>query len=248
MRVYVCSSNHNRRANERVVAGLKNILKYAGLLFVSGLVLSACAGDQGVGSPLWANRVQQSGYKNVQYLSQLMVGEWVCNDEQSDIPQEVILRSYKRSKHYKRGPANRDGQGRPSMIGAEKENRQMGESRFVGRFKKDPRLVSLFTSRLTISFANNKLSYSYVTGETRVYPLSGEPVSYDDNINIAFGEWEYGKFVIEQNGPGGSVTEYWVLSPDSQQLHVRILIQPNGFSESITLNRLFDRNSISGTG
>ena len=73
------------------------------------------------------------------------------------------------------------------------------------------------------------------------YPINGEPVSSDGNVNIAFGEWVNGQFIIERNGPRGRILEYWTPAPDASQLHLQIQLNNGFFPQPIVISRLFER-------
>ena len=213
------------------------------VLLVTGMIVGSCAGDKGVEPPAWANDFRKSDLESSQYLSRMMVGGWIVDDELSDDSREVMVRAFKNSELYKysRGSASRDDRGGPLMSGAKKTRRSAREFKHIADLEKDPRLQAAFSRELKISFSENKLGYKYKNGTVDSYPISGEPVVGKDRFNTAFGEWEYNKFVIEKNGPRGSMVEHWTLSPDGQQLHLHVQIQPNTLPEKIIINRLFTR-------
>jgi hypothetical protein len=230
------------------------------------LLVTACSGKRITEAPPWVEQAKKNNSADAMVLSRRMAGRWVLNEELSDDTRDVIDAAFNNSKLFrnKRGSSDRNERGSPSTHGA---NAMAGHLAFrggPGGHLDDPRLQALFARELEIVFVNESLVYRYPEPkpgghaprgedaplpetppakpkpETMAYPINGRPVSDDGSINIAFAEWERQQFVIEKNGPRGSIVEIWTPSPDAARLHLSIQIELPLLPEPITVNRLFD--------
>ncbi|MBN1378017.1 MAG: hypothetical protein JXA04_02145 [Gammaproteobacteria bacterium] len=220
---------------------------------------SACSGQKVLESPIWVTNAEKSEAGDILMLSQKMAGHWAVNEALSDNPREVMEAAFENSNLFKRSRAStsRDDSGRPSMRGVRGRPGPMSGLGDPDGLSEDSRLQVLFARELDITFADEKLLYRFqnMTPHIRpdkkpnrvepnltpiVYPINGEPVSDDGNVNIAFAEWERQQFIIEKNGPRGRILEHWTPSPDGSQLHVRIQFAVSMLSEPVIMSRLFD--------
>jgi hypothetical protein len=94
--------------------------------------------------------------------------------------------------------------------------------------------------KLVYRYINSKKAAGQPDIKETAFPVDGEPVSDDGNINIAFAEWVNGQFIIEHNGPHGRILEYWTPSPDARQLHLQIQLTTGFSHKPMVISRLFD--------
>ena len=227
------------------------------------LLLGACAGEKTREQPVWVKQAVQDTAGDPLVLSQKLTGRWQVDEAASDNVREVMQERFDRRWRKRMENIERND---PSMRGARRPGAP--ELTGFGGFKGDPRLSALSASGLEIIWADRKLVFRYdmpqrpdnqpdstrgpspanlkradgqMNAAERAYPVNGDPVSSDGNVNIAFAEWVNGQFIIEHNGPHGRIVETWTPSPDAGRLHLQIQLNNGFFPEPIVISRLFNR-------
>ncbi|HEX5055171.1 MAG TPA: hypothetical protein VFX02_01600 [Gammaproteobacteria bacterium] len=109
----------------------------------------------------------------------------------------------------------------------------------------DPRLAALWADSVAIEQNAAEMRFAFDGAATVSYSI-GQATSTDQNINLAFSDWEGSQFVVEKNGPEGQVLERWILSPDASQLYLTVSVEimlpdfpvP---SKPLLIGRMFDK-------
>lgn len=204
------------------------------------LTLSACASKKGPKEVEWLTAIK-TGQAVIENPQANLVGEWLINPEYRQLLDKQLKAFRSANKHRRRAVQRQRSPGEKEMMRGMRP--VMSSDLSIKGLKKDPRLSSLHADQVVISQAEGELIFRYADYKPIHYATSGQPVSHDGNISVTMAEWEKSRFVIELNGPRGTLIEEWTPSPDGQQLHLSVFFRPQISAQPMQFNRLFDRRT-----
>lgn len=170
----------------------------------------------------------------------LINGDWKINEKLSDVTDTQVEAAIKRAG----GKVERRW-----FKGGEKEFYRGGpaEQEMYDRISYD--MV------LSIHFEDPEFQFVYADNFTRVFHSDARRRSTDASTfykegaaDFSFAQWEANALIVEARPrDGGFTMETYTLHTNNQQLHVKMLIEPDNFGAAISLTRVYDRVITSST-
>ncbi len=102
---------------------------------------------------------------------------------------------------------------------------------------------------LSIRFADPEFQFVYADNFTRVFhsderrrSTGASAFFKEGGADFSFALWEANALIVEARPrDGGFTMETYTLQANNQQLHVKMLIEPDNFGAAISLTRVYDR-------
>jgi len=161
-----------------------------------------------------------------------MEGDWVINEELSEDTDEAVE------------DAIRAAGGKPDSGGKEGKGRYRGgpeEHELYDRAAYDEVLrIRINTPQITFTYTDGYSRTFYTDGRGRSVSARGHSSDY------SFADWGENKLFVESvPRDGGRTREVYSLMPGGNQLRAELELKPLGFSESIRIVRIYDRQGKS---
>ncbi|MFT7472487.1 MAG: hypothetical protein ACI8XU_002385 [Kiritimatiellia bacterium] len=165
---------------------------------------------------------------------QLMVGDWVFNEELSDNSDDQVEEAIK------------DGGG--------KVTRRFFRKRPEDFYRGGPEEQELYDrisydDVLRIEYTDPEFTFTYADNYQRIFHTDGRRRSTTANSfyteggeDFSFGNWDAGALVVEARPrDGGFTLETYTLEEGGNRLRVEMTIEPESFRGAISLTRVYDR-------
>ena len=215
------------------------------IIIAAVLLVAACApAARDYELPAWTSPVPAEDARPVR-----LQGKWVVNKSLSDDSELLIKRAVeslrKRRHNVIIGDSGQSPQtGQPIKVNEGPVVPGRSDP-FRDAAVSDPRLAALRADSIAIEENAPEIRFTFDDAATVSYSI-GQATSTDQNINLAFSDWEGSQFVVEKNGPDGLQLERWILSPDASQLYLAVSLELKlpDFpvpSKPILIGRMFDR-------
>lgn len=196
----------------------------AKILFLASAMSAACLSS--------AQRPQEGvGQTDVR---QLIVGEWVINDELSDNSDDQVEEAIK------------EGGGKVARRWFSKR----GEDFYRGGPPEQELYDRIsYDDILSIEYATPELTFTYADDYRRVFHTDGRRRTTTANsfyaeggADFSFGNWDGASLVVEARPrDGGFTLETYSLEEGGNRLRVEMVIEPSSFRAAINLTRIYDR-------
>lgn len=167
-------------------------------------------------------------------VRQLIVGEWVINDELSDNSDDQVE------------VAIREGGGKVARRWFSKRDEDFyrggpPEQELYDRISYD--------DILSIEYAAPEFTFTYADDYRRVFHTDGRRRTSTANsfyaeggTDFSFGNWDGASLVVEARPrDGGFTLETYTLEEGGNRLRVGMVIEPSSFRAAINLTRIYDR-------
>lgn len=168
---------------------------------------------------------------------QLMVGDWVFNEELSDNSDDQVEEAIK------------DGGGKVA--------RRFFRKRPEDFYRGGPPEQELYDrisydDVLRIEYTDPEFTFTYADNYQRIFHTDGRRRSTTANSfyaeggeDFSFGNWDASALVVEARPrDGGFTLETYTLEEDGNRLRVEMTIEPESFRGAISLTRVYDRAEI----
>jgi hypothetical protein len=171
---------------------------------------------------------------NSSELEALIVGEWVINEDLSDETDDQVAEALE-------GSGGRDTRG---LFNRKKDFYRGGppEQELYDRLSYD--------MILRIEYSEPEFRFHYADDYTRVFHTDGRRRRTTANdfyteggVDFSFGNWDGASLIVEARPrDGGFTLETYTLENGGNRLRVEMMLEPDSFSASIELIRVYDRS------